>query len=330
MIGFVPCSSWSSATSTNSRAKACSNNKLVNTTKTKTNVKSTVVMLGNRDELGRVMVATPFGIIRRDPDTLPPMVSKAAEMSANDFTDQTRLRELELKLQENRSDKKLSALQELCFFPPDQALPLFAKTLDTSNDELARSQSVFGCSLFFDNPQQEAATMSYETVVKALLNDSSPTVRSSAAGALGYVKTGKSQTVKLLARQLLEDDDWLTKLCLSVSLGMLGDPTAVDILLPELKKYNPAILNDDTLILQGIIGALGQLKAVSALDEFQRWVNNPDRFLRTQLAESLYNFEDPRALSMLNILANDNEESVKRQARMSIEFLQERSGGKQV
>ncbi|KAA8495659.1 hypothetical protein FVE85_1814 [Porphyridium purpureum] len=284
---------------------------------------ASVRMMGDVDEQGRVRIATPFGVVRRDPYTLPPMVSKAAEMRPSEFADQSRLQELQEKLTMRDSRPQLQALQELCFFPPDQSAPLFIKVVQSSNDELARSQAVFSCTLFFDSDGPEAQS-AFDAIKQALLSDSSPTVRSAAASALAYATAPRFECAQLLMRQLFEDSDWLVKMCVAVALGAVGDENTGAQMLPFLTRADPRNCEQDSLLIQGIIGALGQLGYEPCVGELARWLNTNDRMIRLQVAEALNMFDTPQALALLEGLVQDADQQVAQQATYSLDALRKR------
>jgi len=301
--------------------------------------------LGDRDDQGRVRIATPFGIVRRDPDSLPPMVSKAAEMLVEDFgeANKRRLAEVDAKLRSKRSADQLAALQELCFYPHEESVPRVVRVLQSSGDEMARSQAAFLCMLVLENLQTEQtqtkdseltqagkahAQSCYEAVEAALMSDGSPTVRSAAAGVLGNVRLDdfRERLDGVLKRQLLEETDWLVKMCLAVSLGTRGDPSAGNVLLPFIQRLKLSECEDNSLVIQGVIGALGQLNIAAALPELERWSKCSDMMIRMQVAESLQGFApEENVLELAHALLKDENELVQQQARHSIAALDAKS-----
>ena len=286
--------------------------------------RSAAALMSMEDRSGWVRLATPFGVVKRDPYTLPPMVSKAAEMKPSDFEDETRLAELREKVVVNeKAAGQLQALQELCFFPPAQSAPLFIEFLQVSKDELARSQAVFGLALLFetDTPQSMQA---FDAVKRALLEDESPTVRSAAAGALSYATAPQFECSKFLLRQLFEDHDWLVKMSLAVALGAVGNDESAAQMIPWLRKADPQDCAHESLLIQAVIGALGQLKYEPAVEELERWAGSSDRMIRMQTAEALHVFfKSEKAIEILESLLKDGEKQVVQQAQYSLDIAME-------
>jgi len=304
--------------------------------------RQTVRALGERDDQGRVRIATPFGIVRRDPDALPPMVSKAAAMTLTEFGwgNWRRLGELDEKLSSSSSADQLSALQELCFYPADESVPRLVRTISKSDDEMARSQAAFACLLVLDNFEEtrgegklsakrhRQAMRCYEAIEAALISDSSPTVRSAAAGVMGSLKLSavRERLDCLLKRLMLEENDWLVKMCLAVSLGSRGDPSAGAVLLPFIQRLKLSDCENNSLVIQGVIGALGQLNIVAALPELERWSKCPDMMIRMQVAEALQGFApDAEVLTLAKAMLGDENQLVQQQARHSIAALEAKS-----
>mmetsp|Transcript_10646 Transcript_10646/g.19203 ORF Transcript_10646/g.19203 Transcript_10646/m.19203 type:complete len:357 (-) Transcript_10646:1499-2569(-) len=286
-----------------------------------------VVMLGAKDDQGRVRIATPFGVVSRDPYSLPPMVSKAAEMKTLEFAENShRLEELKIALNRSASGPQLAALQELCFYPPEEAVPLLVQTMQKSIDEMARSQATFACLLIMENEQVTSEILSkcYEAVEYALKSDGSPTVRSAAAAVVGAVLDPEyvDRASQVLTRQLMEETDWLVKMCLAVALGTRGDKNAVTTLLPMLQRNAIEDCSNQSLVIQGIIGALGQLGAVEALPEFQRWSGCDDSMIRMQVAEALQGFgPEEGVIELAESLKTDENALVRQQADGSLQVL---------
>mmetsp|Transcript_25121 Transcript_25121/g.61168 ORF Transcript_25121/g.61168 Transcript_25121/m.61168 type:complete len:336 (-) Transcript_25121:195-1202(-) len=287
------------------------------------------------DETGRVPVATPFGIVPRDPLSLPPMVSLAWEQAEKATADTShsamkrRLSELEPTLEGRDVSRKLAALQELNFFPPEIASQVLLKCADDSVDELVRSQAMFTAVLYLrqimEASQETEVELQnqpcFQAVVGRLSTDGSPTVRSAAAGALGQLR-GEA-VLRALERSFMEEKDWLVQMSVAVSLGSLSDERATPSLRKALNRFDPKHCENDSLVVQGVVGALGQLGAEEAIDDIIRFAHSNDMLVRQQVAEALQAFADERAAAALETMLDDEFEVVRLQASRSLAAVRE-------
>mmetsp|Transcript_5314 Transcript_5314/g.10909 ORF Transcript_5314/g.10909 Transcript_5314/m.10909 type:complete len:370 (-) Transcript_5314:1020-2129(-) len=278
--------------------------------------------LAQFDSRGFVRVATPFEILWRDPLLLPPMVAMAVEMPENK-PDMRRLAELTQMAAAEDVRRKLSALQELVFFPLHLACPVVTG-LASDRDELVRAQAVFSGAILLDGVSEEDVESFplFGAMVEKLTSDRSPTVRSACATALAHL-TG-DEVLNALTGALGREEDWLVRMCVAVSLGTLGDRRAAPRLRDELVKFNPASCEADSLIVQGMIGALSELHDTHAIRIISSFRCNSDFLIRQQVAEALQVFDDIEVITVLEQLSSDPVEVVSRQAKVSLDAIRKR------
>ncbi len=215
------------------------------------------------------------------------------------------LEEIAAQLESANSKDRLLALASLRKVPAYDAVPLIKKVL---NDEIlpVRSMAVFALGV----KQTEEC---YPILVQLLETDPDYGIRADAAGALGYLADPRA--FEPLVRAFYEDTEWLVRFSAAVSLGNLGDLRAKQVLLAALKA-------PETVLQQAAIAALGEIKAIEALDEILNFASSDDWFIRQRLAEALGNLPDPKSLSALKFLVKDQHPQVSSTAYLSLQRLE--------
>ncbi len=74
---------------------------------------------------------------------------------------------------------------------------------------------------------------------------------------------------------------------------------------------------------QAAIAALGELRAVNAVDAILRFAQSPDWLVRQRLAEALGNLPSPKSMSALKYLERDSHPQVAAAAALSLQRLEE-------
>mmetsp|Transcript_2980 Transcript_2980/g.5696 ORF Transcript_2980/g.5696 Transcript_2980/m.5696 type:complete len:314 (-) Transcript_2980:1059-2000(-) len=274
-----------------------------------------VQALAEKDSRGYVELATPFGIVSRDPMELPPMVAMAVESTASNVP-ASRISELMILVKSNVK-RKLVALQELQFYPRESVTPTVVEmTKDT--EELVRAQAAYVCAMFCKglDSDQMVGSGPYLALLDTLQSDGSPTVRSASASALSHLSG--EHIFNALIRTFLEDADWLVRMSAAVSLGSIGDKRAAPVLLQTLRAKAKDV-ESQSLVIQAIIGALAQLEADEALDDILSFWNSSDLLVRQQVAEGLARFGGGKVAQTLELMTKDPAEIVAQQAKYSLQ-----------
>ena len=183
------------------------------------------------------------------------------------------LQQISLQLESENSRDRLLALASLREVSAEEAVPLIKKVLD---DEIlqVRSMAVFALGV-------KQTDECYPILVKLLESDPDYGIRADAAGALGYLEDPRAY--EPLSRAFYEDTQWLVRFSAAVSLGNLGDIRAKNLLLQALDSK-------ETVMHQAAIAAIGEIKAVDAIDDILRFANSEDWLVRQRLAQALGNF----------------------------------------
>jgi HEAT repeat protein len=203
------------------------------------------------------------------------------------------------------SRDRMLALAALRNVPAEQAVPLIKKVLQDQNLQI-RSMAVFALGI---KPTAEC----YAILVHLLETEADYGIRADAAGALGYLEDPRA--LEPLVRAFYEDTDWLVRFSAAVSLGNLKDPRAQTALLQALDS-------PETVLQQAAIAALGEIRALEAIDHILRFAQAEDWLVRQRLAEALGNLPSPKTLSALNYLAKDAHPQVAEAASLSLQRLQ--------
>lgn len=201
-------------------------------------------------------------------------------------------------------DRKL-ALAALREVPPEDAVPLIKKVLHDENQQV-RSMAVFSLGL---KPTDECLSI----LVEVLQTEADYGVRADAAGALGYLEDVRA--FEPLVRAFYEDTQWLVRFSAAVALGNLKDPRARDVLVKALDS-------PEVVLHQAAIAALGEIRAIDAVDEILRFAQAEDWLVRQRLAEALGNLPTEKSLSALKYLAKDSNPSVAEAACLAQQRLE--------
>jgi HEAT repeat protein len=177
---------------------------------------------------------------------------------------------------------RMVALASLRDFPADVALPLIKKVLNDESLQL-RSMAVFALGV-------KATPESYPILIEILANDPDYGIRADAAGALGYLEDIRA--FEALVRAFYEDTDWLVRFSAAVSLGNLKDPRAFDVLMQALDSK-------EVVLQQAAIAALGEIKAVAAIDRLLLFIESEDWLVRQRSHSD--NYPLPKVSPLLNI-----------------------------
>jgi len=251
-------------------------------------------------------VPTPFGMVRSviTPDSRRKRVMSEPELKEFIYR-------LGLDLRSDGDKQQLNALSEIRFLPAIAAVPLVEQVLKTSTNELVKSQALY--ALVALGP---AALTDALRIIKAVLEtESDYTVRAAAAGALGYIEDNDAS--EILMRAFYEDVNWIVRYSAVVALGNKKNERSLDFLISTLDKQN-AEDKSDTLLIQALIGVLGEMKDVRAVEPILRFVGNGDFMVRAKVAEALGNLPSERSVSALEYLEKDGVEMVFRQAELSL------------
>jgi HEAT repeat protein len=217
---------------------------------------------------------------------------------------QLNLEEISVQLESSNSRDRLLALASLREVPAEDAVPLIKKVL---YDEIlpVRSMAIFALGV---KPTDEC----FPLLVSLLETDPDYGIRADAAGALGYLEDGRA--FEPLVRAFYEDDNWLVRFSSAVSLGNLKDIRAKGLLIEALDSK-------EIVLQQAAIAALGEIKAIDALEPMLRFVGAEDWLVRQRLAEALANLPSDRSISALKFLAKDSHPQVSEAAILSLQRL---------
>ena len=218
------------------------------------------------------------------------------------------LQQISLQLESENSRDRLLALASLREVSAEEAVPLIKKVLD---DEIlqVRSMAVFALGV-------KQTDECYPILVKLLESDPDYGIRADAAGALGYLEDPRAY--EPLSRAFYEDTQWLVRFSAAVSLGNLGDIRAKNLLLQALDSK-------ETVMHQAAIAAIGEIKAVDAIDDILRFANSEDWLVRQRLAQALGNFKTEKSIAALKFLGKDSQPQVREVALFSLNLLQTNS-----
>jgi len=217
---------------------------------------------------------------------------------------QVSLAEIASQLDSANSRDRMIALAWLRDVPAADAVPLIKKVL---NDEVlqVRSMAVFALGI-------KQTDECYPILIKLLETDPDYGIRADAAGALGYLEDGRA--FEPLVRAFYEDTHWLVRFSAAVALGNLKDLRAQTVL-------RSALASEEVALQQAAIAALGEIKAVDAVDDILRFAGSPDWLVRQRLAEALGNLPSEKSVSALKFLAKDSHPHVSQAAELALQQL---------
>ncbi|MCL1469449.1 HEAT repeat domain-containing protein [Argonema antarcticum] len=223
----------------------------------------------------------------------------------------SKIEQISAQLESVSSRDRMIALALLRDVPAFEAVPLIKKVLEDENLQI-RSMAVFALGI-------KQTPECYPILVKLLETDPDYGIRADAAGALGYLEDNRA--FEPLVRAFYEDTDWLVRFSAAVSLGNLKDPRAYEVLIRALDT-------DEVVLQQAAISALGEIKAIEAVDRILDFAQSEDWLVRQRLAEALGYLPSPKSLSALKYLEKDSHPQVSEAARISLGRLEEGLGAR--
>ena len=215
------------------------------------------------------------------------------------------LAHISTQLESPNSRDRMIALASLREISSAEAVPLIKKVLEDEVLQI-RSMAVFALGI----KQTEEC---YPILVRLLETDPDYGIRADAAGALGYLEDNRA--FEPLCRAFYEDTEWLVRFSAAVSLGNLKDQRAKQVLLQALD-------NQEVVVQQAPIAAIGEIGAVDAVDAILRFAGSEDWLVRQRLAEALGNLPCEKSLSALKFLAKDEHFQVNQAAQLALQRLQ--------
>lgn len=166
--------------------------------------------------------------------------------------------------------------------------------------------------------------MAIATLAELLATAEDYSIRAAAAAGMGYATEVEGEPrqsmVEALCRALLEDGEWQVQFSCLASLGVLAndDDEIVDTIMSWLR-------NDNDLIVQAAVGALGDLKNVRALPGLLGLLGANDMMTRQRLAQALGAIPEcasqPAAIDALRTLKKDQSFVVRDSATESLRAL---------
>lgn len=213
--------------------------------------------------------------------------------------------QISAQLESADTKDRMLALAALREVPAEAAVPLIKKVI---NDRIpqVRSMAIFALGV----KQTEEC---YPLLRDILISEADYGVRADAAGALGYLQDPRA--FEPLIRAFYEDTEWLVRFSAAVSLGNLQDPRAYDALIQALNS-------DESVLQQAAISALGEIGAIAAVDHILRFAQSEDWLVRQRLAEALGHLPTAKSLSALKYLAKDANPQVADAAKFALSRLE--------
>jgi len=212
------------------------------------------------------------------------------------------LQRISVQLESNRTRDRMIALASLRDVPAEAAVPLIKKVLRDESIQI-RSMAVFALGL-------KQTDECFPILIELLTTEKDYGIRADAAGALGYLEDPRA--FEYLVRAFYEDTDWLVRFSAAVSLGNLKDPRAYNVLIEALDS-------PEVVLQQAAIAALGEIKAIDAVEHILRFAQSEDWLVRQRLAEALGNLPTPKSVSALKYLAKDAHPQVSEAAKLSLQ-----------
>lgn len=177
---------------------------------------------------------------------------------------------------------------------PDARLRMLLYSIRSSTNEWIRSTAAVDLGQLWgadDRTRREAV----DALLGLLRADSDFSIRAAAAAGCGYLadeehvaardKEALSEVVSSLIRGWMEDHEWQVQFSCLVSLGCLRDPRARPVLAEALKS-------DNDLIVQGAVGACGDLGDMAMVPPLLDCLASDDMMTRQRLAQTLGRFPE--------------------------------------
>jgi hypothetical protein len=220
---------------------------------------------------------------------------------------------------ENIPTDKIAALAQIC--GPQEIIELIEE-LDQLDDADLKNDPGDGIDEYWrlrtslSQVLGQVGDVAVSPLIQALQSEN-PRTRGYAAAALGMIAA--KQSFEPIATLLKTEPDFDARLQLIEALGSLGDPRAVDILLPYL--YAPEQHNRGWLI-RITANALGRIGTAAVLQPLCKVLeSDPDWLARLGAAEGLQHLREERAIGALCEALSDRNANVRGQAAKSLREL---------
>mmetsp|Transcript_14124 Transcript_14124/g.28903 ORF Transcript_14124/g.28903 Transcript_14124/m.28903 type:complete len:554 (-) Transcript_14124:1172-2833(-) len=200
--------------------------------------------------------------------------------------------------QKGEQQRALLAVRKL---PPQDALRLLEVALEESKFEFVRATAAVLLGQLEGELSEEIQDRCLHKLVDILRGDKDYGVRAAAAAGCGYLEDPRA--VQALKAAYREDDQWQVHFAIVVSLGNIRDREAVEFLLGLSKS--PQL---NSLVMQGIIGALGEIgdpRAIPFLISQVRQVDDWTTRERLISALEIFASQDVTVLNAIEHLKRD-------------------------
>lgn len=202
---------------------------------------------------------------------------------------------------------------------PDVALELLVLSIRTTDNDFIRSTATISIG-DIDMSDKSVRVSAVSLLSELLATAEDYSVRAAAGAAMGYIsnvdRSVSTSLVEALTRALLEDSEWQVYFSCLVSLGCLGDASAI----PVVMKY---LTHENSLLVQAATGALGDLAAKESVPSLLSLLGSEDMMTRQRLAQALSQMPDgasePAIIDALRTLSKDQSIAVREAAVDALE-----------
>lgn len=200
-------------------------------------------------------------------------------------------------LKDSNPQQRMKGIRELRNYESEIATPLL---LDCVKDQefLVRSFVAMGLG-------RKKSELAFAALLEMMTTDSDPNVRSEAANSLSFYG---DRSVPHLRKMYADDNHWLVRRSIIAAMADLHAPQEL------LEICEIGLKGDDEPVMESCINCLSLFpnteQQTKALELLLAWVDDESWRIRLQVAKSLGQYNDEKAIAALNKLKQDDNHRV--------------------
>ena len=207
------------------------------------------------------------------------------------------IEEIKDALENSNPQQRMKGIRELRNYEPDIAAPLLLNHVK-DREFLVRSFVAMGLG-------RKKSDRAFNALLEMMTADSDPNVRSEAANSLSFY----GETAVPHLRKMYEDDDhWLVRRSVIAAMADLHAPQEL------LEICALGLKGDDEPVMESCLNCLSLFaqteRQEAALALLLPWAEDESWRVRLQVAKSLGQYQDEKAIATLNQLKQDSDHRV--------------------
>ena len=200
-------------------------------------------------------------------------------------------------LKDSNPQQRMKGIRELRNYESEIATPLLLERIK-DQEFLVRSFVAMGLG-------RKRSDSAFDALLEMMTTDSDPNVRSEAANSLSFYG---DRAVPYLRKMYAEDNHWLVRRSVIAAMADLHAPQEL------LEICEIGLKGDDEPVMESCLSCLALFaqteQQAEALALLLAWVDDESWRIRLQVAKSLSEYKDEKAIAALNRLKQDDNHRV--------------------